>query len=73
MKAAIILKNADLKQFNKNDFDIVIGADSGALLAVKNNIILDIAIGDFDSVNNEEFELIKKNSKEIRKLNRELL
>lgn len=69
MKAAIILKNSDLTNFNKDDFDIVIGADRGAYVAIKNNIILDISIGDFDSVNNEEFDLIKNNSKKIIKLN----
>lgn len=69
MKAAIILKNSYLKNFNKNDYDIVIGADRGAYFAISNNITPDISIGDFDSVNEEEFELIKNNSKKIIKLN----
>ena len=69
MKAAIILKNAYLNNFNKNDYDIVIGADRGAYFAISNNINPDISIGDFDSVNDSEFELIKKNSKKIIKLN----
>lgn len=69
MKAAIILKDAYLKNFNKGEYDLIIGADSGALHAIKNNIFLDIAIGDFDSVNMNEYELVKNNSKEIIKLN----
>jgi thiamine pyrophosphokinase len=69
LKAAIILKNAYLNNFNKNDYDIVIGADRGAYFAISNNINPDISIGDFDSVNDSEFELIKKNSKKIIKLN----
>ena len=69
MKAAIILKDAYLKNFNKGEYDLIIGVDSGALHAIKNNIFLDIAIGDFDSVNNNEYELVKNNSKEIIKLN----
>ena len=68
MKAAIILKDAYLKNFN-NYYDLIIGADKGALHAIKNGIIPDISIGDFDSVNDLEFELIKNNSKRIIKLN----
>ena len=61
MKAAIILKNAYLNNFKKEEYDIIIGADRGAYFAIKNNFIPDIAIGDFDSVNEEELDLIKKN------------
>ena len=68
MKAAIILKDAYLKNFI-NYYDLIIGADKGALHAIKNGIIPDISIGDFDSVNDLEFELIKNNSKRIIKLN----
>lgn len=69
MKAAIILKTADLKNFNKNDYDIVLGADYGALHAIRNNIIPDIAVGDFDSCTEEEFNEIKSKVKRIDKLN----
>lgn len=69
MKAAIILKDAYLNKFNKNEYDIIIGADRGALHAIKNGIIPDISIGDFDSVSKEEFEIINNNSKKIIKLN----
>ena len=69
MKAAIILKDAYLENFDKNNYDTIIGADRGSLIAISNDIKLDIAIGDFDSVNEEEFNLIKKNSKRIIKLN----
>ena len=69
MKAAIILKDAYLNKFNKNEYDIIIGADRGALHAINNGIIPDISIGDFDSVSKEEFEIINNNSKKIIKLN----
>ncbi len=69
MKAAIILKDAYLDNFN-NDYDIIVGADRGAYHAIKHNIIPDISIGDFDSVNEEEFELIKNNSNKIIQLNK---
>ena len=69
MKAAIILKDAYLNIF-KNEYDIIVGADRGALHAIKNGIIPDISIGDFDSVNEEEFEIIKNKSKKLIQLNK---
>ena len=69
MKAAIILKDAYLTNFN-NDYDIIVGADRGALHALNNGIIPDISIGDFDSVNEIEFNKIKNNSKELIQLNK---
>ena len=68
MKAAIILKDACLNQFN-NYYDIIIGADRGALHAIKYGIKPNIAIGDFDSVNEEELNIIKENSNKVIKLN----
>lgn len=50
--------------------DFLIGVDKGAINAINNNIKLDYAIGDFDSVSKEEFDLIDKSTK-IMKLNRE--
>ena len=70
MVAAIILKNAYLNNFNKNDYDIIVGADRGALHAINNGIIPDISVGDFDSVDDKEFEIIKNNSKKLIKLNK---
>ena len=69
MRAAIILKTADLKNFNRALYDIVLGADYGALHAIRNNIIPDIAVGDFDSCTEAEFNEIKANVKRIEKLN----
>ena len=69
MKAAIILKDAYLKDFN-NCYDIIVGADRGSLHALNNGIIPDISIGDFDSVNEIEFEKIKNNSKKLIQLNK---
>ena len=69
MRAIIILKNIiniDKKYIN-NSF--VVGADRGALNAINHGIDLDISIGDFDSVNKDEFEIIKKHSKKMIKLN----
>lgn len=46
----------------------VIGVDYGALTAVNQGLHLNLAIGDFDSVTDLEFEVIKQASSEIIKL-----
>lgn len=69
MKAAIVLKDAYFKDFNKDEFDTIIGADKGALALVLNHIVPDIAIGDFDSVTPMEFIVIEKSAKKLIKLN----
>lgn len=68
MKVAIILFDVDLNYFNFDNY-YTIGVDRGALNAVSNNIKLDLAVGDFDSVNIDEFEAISKNSNSVIKLN----
>ncbi|MFT8424093.1 MAG: thiamine diphosphokinase [Liquorilactobacillus sp.] len=49
----------------KNDGQIWIGADRGALRLVQNGIQPAIAIGDFDSSTKEEQDLVRRNSKKI--------
>lgn len=68
-KAVIILSNIiDIPtEYLKNS--LIIGADRGALNAIMKGIKLDIAIGDFDSVNENEFNIIKDNSLKYIKLN----
>ncbi len=69
MRAVLILFN--IKKINKEYLKdaLIIGVDRGALIATKEGIKLDIAIGDFDSVNDMEFDLIKNNTKKLIKLN----
>ena len=69
MKAIIILAN--IKKINKDILkdSYIIGCDRGAYIAAINDIVMDVAIGDFDSVNDFEFKLIKKFSKNVTKLN----
>lgn len=50
--------------------DYLIGVDKGALKALDYNLKLDLAIGDFDSVSNDDFNKIKEVYKVI-KLNKE--
>lgn len=69
MKSVIILANIENidKNILKNCY--IVGADKGAYIAAKNNIELDVSIGDFDSCNQEEFKLIESHSKKIIRLN----
>lgn len=46
----------------KNEVDVWIGADGGALTLLHENIEITYAIGDFDSVNEEEKKLLRKTS-----------
>lgn len=68
MKVALILFNIDLSNIDLTNY-YTIGVDEGALNAINNNTHLDLSIGDFDSVNKEELDLIYKNSREVIKLN----
>ena len=52
-----------IKPLIKED-GIVIGVDRGALLALEEEIQVDIAIGDFDSVSTNERDFIQKNVKQ---------
>ena len=54
--------------YNEKDFidSYVIGVDKGALYCLKNHIRMDLAVGDFDSVNNRDFDLINKETKIIK-------
>ncbi len=70
MRAALIL--FDIEKINKEYLKDaqIIGVDRGALNAINNGIKLDISIGDFDSVSEDEFNLIKENSNKVIKLNK---
>lgn len=69
MDAVIILGNINQidKKFIENKF--VIGVDKGAYLAYQNNIRLDVAIGDFDSIDSNMLAKVKENSNRIIMLN----
>ncbi len=55
------------KLYSKDEEELIIGVDQGALLLMQNNMPIDLAIGDFDSVTEAEYEQIKKYSKETKK------
>lgn len=63
MKVLVFIgNNISVNNYDFNDY-YVIGVDKGALLLIRNNIKCDEAIGDFDSVCQDDLELIKKNTK----------
>lgn len=65
----IIIGNAvDLKRYQFEKNRIIIGADKGAFLALKSNIVLDYSVGDFDSLKKEETQFVLKNSEKIVQL-----
>ncbi len=61
----IIGHDMDFTRFNfQNRY--VIGVDEGAYVALKNNVKLDVAIGDFDSIDPEKLAYIKEMTKVIQ-------
>ena len=47
------------------DFDLFVGVDRGSLFLIEQGICPDLAVGDFDSVSEEELALICSQSKEV--------
>ncbi len=70
-KAYLVIGNGieDLSSFLFEEDSVIVGIDRGAYLLASKGIRMDEAVGDFDSVNEEELELIKKFAKTITKLN----
>ena len=42
------------------DFELFVGVDRGSLFLLKNQLPLDLAVGDFDSVSKEELQMIQE-------------
>lgn len=66
MKAVIVIGNN--YKFNSDDFkdSYIIGVDKGALFCVLNNIKMDAAIGDFDSITGDQLKLVMDNTNCIK-------
>ena len=61
----IIGNDMDFTRFNfQNRY--VIGVDEGAYVALRNNVKLDVAIGDFDSIDPEKLAYVKGKTKVIQ-------
>lgn len=57
------------QQLPKVRFDFLVGIDRGALVCAQKGLMMDLAVGDFDSVTKEELDLIRLHSKEVAILN----
>ena len=65
-EAMIVLKMAKNIPLFDGDY---IGADKGAFLCAQKGIVMEMAIGDFDSVNSEELKVIQNSCRKFIKLN----
>jgi len=52
--------------YQKDEFEYIIGVDQGCELLLKNNIDIDLALGDFDSIDVTLLDDIKANAKEVK-------
>ena len=59
MPRIALFAGGDLTELNR-DFDIFVGVDRGAFYLLKQGLPLDLAVGDFDSVSDEELLRIKR-------------
>lgn len=53
--------------YQKDEEEFIIAVDQGALMLIEHGIPIDLAVGDFDSVNPDEYKAIVKSSKEVHK------
>jgi thiamine pyrophosphokinase len=65
----IVGNNIDLAHYPFEKGSRLFGVDRGALKAVEAGLSLDLAYGDFDSVNGKELALIKQHSRRVVQLN----
>lgn len=56
---------ADLDSFKTNGDVLFIGADRGAMYLLQHGIVPDVAVGDFDSLSNEEFTVLSNQVSEL--------
>lgn len=59
VKIALVAGGHLTSQLDATEFDYFVGIDRGSLFLLKNGLSLAMAIGDFDSVSQQEFEDIK--------------
>ncbi|MBO0473843.1 thiamine diphosphokinase [Enterococcus ureasiticus] len=52
-------------QFKSQDFDYIVGIDRGSLYILENGWPLDLAVGDFDSLTDDEQQTVQKQAKEL--------
>ena len=63
--ARVLMVCSKVDHWIDGDFDRIIGVDKGALACALKAIMMDVAIGDFDSITPAQLELVEKFSKKI--------
>ncbi len=58
----IVGNSIDLMNYKFEENRLIVGVDKGAFLALKSNVKLDYAVGDFDSLNEDETQLVFDNT-----------
>ena len=66
MRAVLVIGNN--YKIDEKDFinSYVIGVDKGAIFLYQHNVKMDLAVGDFDSISNEELDIIRASTKVIK-------
>lgn len=71
MKAILYLgQNVSINKYDLSN-SYLIGVDNGALILAKNNIHMDLAVGDFDTAGEDRIDFISSFASEVIKLNKE--
>ena len=64
VKTLIVLNQTDVEPLTEG-FDFIIGVDGGCKWCIENNICFDLAIGDFDSLEQHYFDQLDQHAKTI--------
>ena len=64
MTKVALFAGGNLEHF-RLDFDVLVGVDRGSLFLLEQGVCPDLAVGDFDSVTEEELLRIKDSAKEV--------
>ena len=64
MTKVVLVAGGQLEEL-PSDVDVWVGVDRGSLYLIEQGITPDLAVGDFDSVSQQEFKLIQKQAKEV--------
>ena len=64
MTKVVLVAGGQLEEL-PSDVDAWVGVDRGSLHLIEQGIVPDLAVGDFDSVSLQEFELVQRKAKEV--------
>ncbi len=70
MLTALLVCSLSDENFN-HSYDYLVGVDKGALLCANKGLMMDMAVGDFDSIHPSDLDKIKKHAKHVVVLNQQ--